>query len=1042
MRKGHGSALLVFTVLIALGLLFAAKPAYAASLTVSPSAAPNPIVVGQSTTISTPPATGGTTPYTYAWSGLPAGCSSSNSVSITCVPSGVGSGSFSVTVTVTDSATPTNSGMATFTLTVNQATSTTAVSCAPSTVIVGSPSPTTCTAAVSGYPPNGATGTVTFTQFSGTATTSLASSPTFCTLASGTCFVSVSTTGAGGATILATYSGDSNNIGSSGSTTLTVSPATSTTSVICSPATLLVGKPSTCSATVVGYSPTGIITWQSTDKGGIFSANPCTLSSASCGITYTPTQSATITAVYSGDTNNVASSGTFSITANVNETIQITVANSGPPTTVSLSGCSVSPTSIPANGTPYNFQASSGCSPITITLPPAGTNSRYLSSAGLNSLTVGSCSSSSCQTFSATIYYQVENTYQASPKSPASWTTPGSIVVNGTTLDSAGQTICTISVTTGSGTFSCQGWTDYNTQAGLGLLQVSPTQRWATSQNAFTDVAGGNQHTSSYYSQVLEGFEYSLIGSTTSPSTPRLNFTAFGAPDNLPLIGSASSVWLDSGSSWTVPSALAGSTSSERWDSSVNNGAATAGQTVSLQYYNQFFITFGYSVIGGGTAYQPPSVLFTSFGASARGSQSWVDAGSSFNYTNPLVGSSAVERWFAGSPLGVINQAGSLTELYYHQYAFVLNFGVLDGGAYSNPRLNYTSLGVQGLAQLNATQTTFWLDSGTSWAASALLPSSSPSEQWITKTNPSGIASAPLSGDLMYYHQYLDTLHYTVQGSGGSPPVPSLNYTSEGATLLSPLGPSATGFWMDSGSTWEVPLLLPGTHGERWMSNQTTAAIIAQPTKLDVQYAHQFYVEVGVSTPAGGAEGTQNEWHDQGSTVVLNETTARQWAFAYWQGATAFSYNGTTISPTLLVTGAANETAIFFPGLNISTDGQGSVAYSYGSISGTVQAGANATIYPPPGRNVTLTAIPGTVEIMFQGWTLGVSGTQIESASALKLQTAVSIFSPGTVHASFATDYTDIRTFAVATLVVFIGAAYVFVVRRGFTPKLSRVPKS
>lgn len=86
------------------------------------------------------------------------------------------------------------------------------------------------------------------------------------------------------------------------------------------------------------------------------------------------------------------------------------------------------------------------------------------------------------------------------------------------------------------------------------------------------------------------------------------------------------------------------------------------------------------------------------------------------------------------------------------------------------------------------------------------------------------------------------------------------------------------------------------------------------------------------------------------------------------------------------------------------------------------------TIYPPPGRNVTLTAIPDNVEIMFGGWTGVLANSQ--------LQSSVAISSPGLVHASFALDYTDIRTFAIATLVIFVAGCYVFVIRRGFAPKI------
>ena len=63
-------------------------------------AAPASTPVGQSTTF-TVTLSGGTSPFTYLYTGLPTGCSSSNTASLVCTPTS--SGSFSVTVKVTDS---------------------------------------------------------------------------------------------------------------------------------------------------------------------------------------------------------------------------------------------------------------------------------------------------------------------------------------------------------------------------------------------------------------------------------------------------------------------------------------------------------------------------------------------------------------------------------------------------------------------------------------------------------------------------------------------------------------------------------------------------------------------------------------------------------------------------------------------------------------------------------------------------------------------------------------------------------------------------
>jgi len=65
-----------------------------------PTASPASIELGQTMQFSVS-AMGGAAPYSFSWSGLPAGCSSSNSDPLSCTPSSTGSSS--VTVTVTDS---------------------------------------------------------------------------------------------------------------------------------------------------------------------------------------------------------------------------------------------------------------------------------------------------------------------------------------------------------------------------------------------------------------------------------------------------------------------------------------------------------------------------------------------------------------------------------------------------------------------------------------------------------------------------------------------------------------------------------------------------------------------------------------------------------------------------------------------------------------------------------------------------------------------------------------------------------------------------
>jgi ABC-type oligopeptide transport system substrate-binding subunit len=90
----------------------------------------------------------------------------------------------------------------------------------------------------------------------------------------------------------------------------------SSTSVTFSSASVALGSFVNCTAIVSGSSPTGMVTWTTSSNTGYFSQSVCTLSSGTCSTTYTDNSTGyvTITATYSGDTNNSPSSGTATLT--------------------------------------------------------------------------------------------------------------------------------------------------------------------------------------------------------------------------------------------------------------------------------------------------------------------------------------------------------------------------------------------------------------------------------------------------------------------------------------------------------------------------------------------------------------------------------------------------------------------------------------------------------------------------------------------------------------------------------------------------------
>jgi YVTN family beta-propeller protein len=262
-------------------------------------ASPDPITVGHTTYLNVT-ALGGTAPLTYAYAGLPGGCTSANTSSLSCVPTSTGT--FNVTAYANDSAGHSASKSAT--LTVNAANVLGSVVLKPASVTLaygGTQAFTPSLACSAGTCPSGATFSWSLT--SDLATLNAATGSTV-TVTAG------STTGITYLFVNATLDGVT--VESSGAAiTITESPTAVLASVSISPA-----------------SPT-----LSAGGSQIFTASPkCTIggSTASCptGITYVWTMNSTLGSLSS----STGSSVTFATTSSVHSglvNLQITAKLSG-----------------------------------------------------------------------------------------------------------------------------------------------------------------------------------------------------------------------------------------------------------------------------------------------------------------------------------------------------------------------------------------------------------------------------------------------------------------------------------------------------------------------------------------------------------------------------------------------------------------------------------------------------------------------------------------------------------------------------------------
>lgn len=231
-------------------------------------------------------------------------------------------------------------------------TTTTSVSCTPASIAPGATS--SCTATVSGAA-NSLTGeAVTFSQTAGTGSVTLPS-PATCMLSGTSCSVTATGATPGTATIQASYPGDANNAASSGTASVTVTKAATSTSVSCASSTVQIPGVLTCTATVTGAAgeisgETITFSQPSGETGSVNMSSPATCilgTGGSCGITVigaTP-GAVTIEAAYPGDASNAASSGMVSITA-VSTSSTVTSSSTTSSSSSSSSTSSSSQTSI------------------------------------------------------------------------------------------------------------------------------------------------------------------------------------------------------------------------------------------------------------------------------------------------------------------------------------------------------------------------------------------------------------------------------------------------------------------------------------------------------------------------------------------------------------------------------------------------------------------------------------------------------------------------------------------------------------------------
>ena len=218
-------------------------------------------------------------------------------------PTAVGTGSHTLTAAYGGDASHLDSSGAGATLVVVKRLTSTTVACDPAALHVGVAS--ACTATVT----DGMSGTAT--PPAGTVSIEdVTCTPAPTGLKTASCSVQYTPAAVGETTIDAAFSGDDTHVPSNATTVVTASKRTTSTSLVCAPASLVVGETATCTATVTdtdagtALTPTG-------------SAGGCELAGGACALAYTPDAVGVhqVDASYAGDAIHLGSAASATVDA-------------------------------------------------------------------------------------------------------------------------------------------------------------------------------------------------------------------------------------------------------------------------------------------------------------------------------------------------------------------------------------------------------------------------------------------------------------------------------------------------------------------------------------------------------------------------------------------------------------------------------------------------------------------------------------------------------------------------------------------------------
>jgi hypothetical protein len=316
-------------------------------------------------------------------------------------------------------------------------------------------------------------------------------------------------------------------------------------------------------------------------------------------------------------------------------------------------------------------------------------------------------------------------------------------------------------------------WVDYNSSFALRptLYPESGAYRWFLHSMSDSVAVASSNVEAQYVEQFPISIQFGVSGGT-EPSPPELTATISRQVTTLQLIPGTSVTWVDAEFGYQISNPLMGSTPDERWFTSVGtDGIANGPINLNLEYYHQVLVPLSYSIVGGGTV---PSfdAGYMSFGSlvsipvAMSPNNLWMDYGSPLGVPWTFAGSTQFERWeLANPPSAPVTKAGPVALVYYHQYYVPFVYSFSGQGSPPSSVLSGFAFGVQYSWPLQSGTST-WLDGGSPWSVSAVLPSSLAGEQWAGVGALNGTVGLGTLIATTYQHEYLVSVTSNPSGGG------------------------------------------------------------------------------------------------------------------------------------------------------------------------------------------------------------------------------------------------------------------------------------